>query len=371
MNIRQLQLENFRNFHNLVINFNEGVHVFFGANAQGKTNLLEAMFLAVLGKSFRTGNDDEMIRWDTSESIVNIFFQNRVAEHSMRFRLKKEGTRENILNGNPVKKKNIIGILNAVLFSPEDLWLVKGSPAGRRRFIDIEISQTNPSYYQALLQYNRVLYQRNHLLRQIADGFGSRNTIEPWDEVLVSLAEKIVIERRNTIRQLSDIAHQVHYKITKGAEDFSAHYFVFGRSEEKEYDYKQWYGETLKISRERDIRRGSTESGPHKDDLIFLINSHDGKIFASQGQQRTAVLSLKLAEIELMKNNTEEYPLLLLDDVMSELDDKRRINLIEEIDGKVQTFITGNDKICELRGVKTTYYCIEDGLVCLKDGRLD
>jgi DNA replication and repair protein RecF len=367
MNITQLQLKNFRNYTDLSLGFDQGVHVFFGCNAQGKTNLLEAIFLAVLGKSFRAGNDDELIRWNTDESNLCIDFQNRIADHSLRFRLKREGNRENFLNEQPVKKKEIIGFLNAVFFSPEDLWLVKGSPAVRRRFLDFEISQVNPPYYQALLQYNRALYQRNHLLKQINDGYAKRNMIDIWDEELIVLADKLVAQRIASSCQLSDIAHRIHHKITNGAEDFSAHYFVFGKAEEKEADYKIWYGETLKVSRERDIRRGSTEIGPHKDDLNFTINNYDGKTFASQGQQRTIVLSLKLAEIELMHQQLGEYPLLLLDDVMSELDEKRRVNLIEEIDGKVQTFVTGTEKINALRGLKPTYYSVDCGAVCQRN----
>lgn len=367
MYINQLQLKNFRNYREISMAFDQGVHVFCGCNAQGKTNLLEAIFLAVLGKSFRAGHDDELIRWDENETTLCISFQNKIAEQTMRFNLKREGTRENILNGQPVKKKDIIGFLNAVFFSPEDLWLIKGSPIIRRRFVDIEISQVNPTYYHSLIQYNRALYQRNHLLKQINEGFAKQNMIDVWDEILIALAEKLVMERVATISKLSDIAYQVHKKITNGAEDFSAHYLIFGSSEEKENDYKRWYGDTLKLSRDRDIRRGSTDIGPHKDDLNFTINSRDGKTFASQGQQRTAVLSLKLAEIELMYQHIGEYPLLLLDDVMSELDEKRRINLIEAIDGKVQTFITGTEKINALKGLKPSYYSVDSGSVCQRN----
>ena len=162
-----IKLKNFRNYRETEVVFDKGVHVFSGFNAQGKTNLLEALFLAVLSKSFRGANDEEMISWNEGESYLCVEFQNQLAEHCLNFRLRKEGTRENILNGQSVKKKDIIGYLNAVLFSPEDLSLIKGSPSGRRRFLDFEISQTQPVYYRALLQYHRALYQRNRLLKQI------------------------------------------------------------------------------------------------------------------------------------------------------------------------------------------------------------
>jgi len=368
MDINQVKLKNFRNYKELSIFFNKGVHVFFGCNAQGKTNLLEAIFLAVLGKSFRTNYDEELIQWETNESNIRINFSNKIADHTVDFRLKREGNRENILNGQPVKKKDIIGLLNAVFFSPEDLWLIKGTPSIRRRFIDFGISQTNRSYYSALLQYNRALFQRNHLLKQINSGFAKKNVLSSWNEVLVVLADKLVMERSATIYQLSEIANKVHKKITAGAEEFSAHYFIFGKEENNETDYKKWYEEKLKGSLEKDIRKGTTDIGPHKDDLLFLLNSYDEKIFASQGQQRTSILSLKLAEIELMRLNTGEYPILLLDDVMSELDEKRRMKLIEEIDGKVQTFITGTEKINSLMELKPTYYFVDTGIVRQQSG---
>ncbi len=366
MNISQVQVKNFRNYEDLLISFDQGVQVFSGCNAQGKTNFLEAIFLSVLGKSFRSCDDDEMIKFGFNESLAKIDFQNRVAEHSVSFRLKRGKLRENVLNGQNVKKKAVVGLLNAVLFFPEDLWLIKGSPSIRRRFIDFEISQTNPVYYQALLQYNRALYQRNQLLKQINEGFSKRNLIASWDDVLIELAEKLIQFRILAIQQLSDIANKVHKKITNGAEDFSAHYFVFGRAQENEESYKKWYAESLKISLDKDIRRGTTEFGPHRDDLIFLINSLEGKNFASQGQQRTAVLSLKLAEIEVMYQIMGEYPILLLDDVMSELDEKRRVMLIHEIKGKAQTFITGTERMDELKDLNPTYYVVDSGEISLQ-----
>lgn len=362
MQIKQVQLNNFRNYHSLSLSFTPGVHIFWGSNAQGKTNLLEAIFIAVLGKSFRANHDDELIRWDANEGSICVNFANKIADYSLQFSLKRENNRENILNGKQVKKKEVIGILNAVFFSPEDLGLIKGNPSQRRRFIDFEISQTNSAYYHALLQYNRAIYQRNQLLKRINEGQEKRSTIDLWDQQLIELADRIVIERRSTITQLMVIAAKIHNKMTNGTEILSARYFVFGAQEE-EKEYRNWYGEILRSSREKDIRRGTTEFGPHRDDIIFEINSFNGKTFASQGQQRTTVLSLKLAEIELMRQNSEEYPILLLDDVMSELDEKRRIKLIEEIDGKVQTFITGTERLNMLDELNPVYYKVESGAV--------
>ena len=364
MQIKQVQLNNFRNYHSLSLSFTPGVHIFWGSNAQGKTNLLEAIFIAVLGKSFRANHDDELIRWDANEGSICVNFANKIADYSLQFSFKRENNRENILNGKQVKKKEIIGILNAVFFSPEDLGLIKGNPSQRRRFIDFEISQTDSAYYNALVQYNRAIYQRNHLLKRVNEGQEKRSTIDLWDRQLIELADKIVFERRSTITQLMVIAAKIHNKMTNGTETLSARYFVFGALEqEEEKEYKNWYSEILRSSREKDIRRGTTEFGPHRDDIIFEINSFNGKTFASQGQQRTIVLSLKLAEIELMLRNSGEYPILLLDDVMSELDEKRRFKLIEEIDGKVQTFITGTERLNMLDELNPVYYKVDSGAV--------
>ena len=368
MKVTQVQLKNFRNYQAVTVDFSSGVQVFFGRNAQGKTNLLEAIFFAVLSKSFRTATDEEMIHWTAAESCLDISFQNKVADHRLQFKIQRGEKRENLLNGQAVKKKDVIGYLNAVLFSPEDLLLIKGNPAGRRRFIDLEISQTQPVYYRTLLAYQRALYQRNYLLKQIQDGQAKRNILDLWDDQLIPLAEKLTLSRRENIQRLSERACKIHDQITTGAESFSAHYLVFGASDTEMGEYRTWYKEMLAGSRERDIRRGTTEFGPHKDDLLFTINAYDGKVFASQGQQRTAVLALKLAEIELMHELIGEYPILLLDDVMSELDEKRRVNLIEEINGKVQTFITGTEKIQGLSELKPTYYRIDSGSVSLNNG---
>ena len=372
MNVTQIKLKNFRNYREAVIDFVPGVQVFVGKNAQGKTNLLEAIFFAVLSKSFRTSVDEEMIGWETEESRLTVLFQNRIAGHNLQFLLKKGEKRENLLNGQPVKKRDVIGYLNAVLFSPEDLLLVKGAPTGRRKFLDLEISQTQPAYYRTLLKYQRALFQRNVLLKQIQEGQAKRAVLDLWDEQISPLAEQLVRERQRNIGRLTEIAGRIHEKITAGRESFSANYCIYAAAgRETVSDYPTWYKEELKKSREKDIRRGTTEFGPHKDDIIFLINSRDGKSFASQGQQRTAVLSLKLAEIELMHEIIGEYPILLLDDVMSELDEKRRLNLIEEINGKVQTFITGTERIQGLGELKPTYYWIDSGTVSTEDGSLD
>ena len=365
MFVTKVYLDNFRNYESLELNFDEGMHLFFGNNAQGKTNLIEAIFLAAMGKSFRAGNDNDLIHWKAIEGKIAVFFSNKVAENEVSFILRRNERRESILNRKNVRNREIIGALNAVLFSPEDLWLVKGNPSGRRRFIDFSLSQSDPLYYQNLIKYNRTLIQRNHLLKNINEGLEKRNLLEPWNEQLVSLATKIVWSRIERIELLLKEGNSIHEKITAGAEKISARYFIYGENEnriEKE-QYENWYRERIASLCNKDILRGTTDCGPHKDDIEFGINSYDAKLFASQGQQRTIVLALKMAEIEIMHTIKGEYPILLLDDVMSELDEKRKKNLVEAISGKVQTFITGAGELDCLRLVKHNCYHISGGQV--------
>lgn len=363
MVVEKIALTNFRNYSSVVLEFDDGVHLFSGDNAQGKTNLLEAIFLSAMGKSFRAGQDDELIGWNGDDAKVEIHFSNQLAVHELTFRFMRGQARKNVLNGNSVKKKDLIGMMNAVLFSPEDLWLVKGNPSARRRFLDFELSQSDPLYYQDLLRYNRTLAQRNQLLKKISEGRDKREVLDAWDEQLVVLAIKLVEKRMHRMNKLSCEASEIHKQITGGAEELSARYFIYGENGGKEESYAEWYKEKLVFFRNKDIIRGFTDIGPHKDDIEFFIDSHAAKAFASQGQQRTIVLALKLAEIQIMREMTGERPILLLDDVMSELDEKRREKLIEAISGKIQTFITGTNEMGELGSLKHRCYTISSGQV--------
>lgn len=363
MNVERIKLVNFRNYNNFDLNFDKGVHIFTGQNAQGKTNLLEALFLAVLGKSFRAGQDDELIMWATETAKIEITFCNLVGSHSLQLSLSRDGSRQNLLNGQNIKKKDIVGYLNAVLFFPEDLWLIKGSPAVRRRFLDFMISQVDRHYYHDLIKFNRIILQRNNLLKKINQNCAKETFLDIWDEQLIELAGKLFERRNEVLQQISELAAQRYAKLTNGVEKFTAHYFVFGRGDAELTSYQQWYRQKIVNSRGKDIRRGTTEVGPHKDDIVFMIDEYEAKYFASQGQQRTAVLALKLAEIEMMQLVTGECPILLLDDVLSELDGQRQQNLISEIDGKIQTFLTGTQKVSGLTNIAATYYEVHSGNV--------
>lgn len=360
MNVKRIKLVDFRNYRELDLSFTPGVHIFTGNNAQGKTNLLEAIFLAVLGKSFRARKDEELIHWERESTKIEIEFTNLVASHSLNLSVSRDGTRKNLYDGQTIKKRDIVGCLNAVLFFPEDLWLIKGSPSERRRFLDFMISQVDRNYYQDFMKFNRILLQRNHLLKTMSQHMAKEKQLELWDEQLIELAEKICFRRHEVLRQISQIAAQKYANITSGTEKFSAHYLIFGQDTPEINTYRQWYRNKIIETREKDIRRGSTEFGPHRDDVVFMIDAYEAKFFGSQGQQRTAVLSLKLAEIELMNKITGEYPILLMDDVMSELDGLRRERLIHEINGKIQTFMTGTEKVVGLGDI-ATYHLVSSG----------
>jgi len=363
MNVERIKLVNFRNYKAFDLSFDKGVHIFTGQNAQGKTNLLEALFLAVLGKSFRAGQDEELIMWATETAKIEITFCNLVGTHSLQLSLSRDGCRQNLLNGQNIKKKDIVGYLNAVLFFPEDLWLIKGSPGIRRRFLDFTISQVDRHYYHDLIKFNRIILQRNNLLKKINQNCAKETFLDIWDEQLIELAAKL-FERRNEVLQLiSELAGQRYAKLTNATETFKAQYCTFGQEDAEIKSYRQWYRQRLANCRGKDIRRGSTEVGPHKDDVVFMISEYDAKYFASQGQQRTAILALKLAEIEMMQRVTGECPILLLDDVLSELDGQRQQKLISEIDGKIQTFLTGTQKVNGLANISATYYEVSSGYV--------
>lgn len=363
MHISSIAVQNFRNYDTVKVNFDTGVQIFSGDNAQGKTNLLEALFLPVMGKSFRATNEDEMIRWGQKGAMVEVLFSNRVAENQVQFIFQREQHKQVLLNGRKIRPKELVGRMNMVLFCPEDLLLVKGAPALRRRFLDLQLSQTDPQYYSGLLDYNRILFQRNHLLKKIRDEGTAEKVLDAWDESYCKIARLLILKRLSYLNRLTKLADEIHQHIANGNEQLSSQYRIHGCDEAKENIPKDEYEKLLLGQRRRDILRGTTEMGPHKDDITFNINGKDVRAFASQGQQRTLVLSSKLAELELIRQETGEYPVLLLDDVMSELDALRRSKLVSAIEGKVQCFITGTEGMESFAEFHPRWYYIQDGQI--------
>jgi DNA replication and repair protein RecF len=332
MRINGIRLINYRNYSQLDLDPAEDVNVLVGENAQGKTNLLEAVFLCAFGRSHRLSRDAELIKHGEDAGYVGLDVEGRSGSRKIEVRLPRGETKKILLDKSPIARSGeLLGVLNAVMFSPEDLSLVKDGPAMRRRFMDMELSQLDPSYYYRLQQYNLALRQRNALLK---DGPkpSQPGLLAMWDEQLSCLGESVINSRNAFIKELSEDARELHHTISGGREELRVYYEPDIKSVPG-ISLRDTIAEALIRSAPEDIKRGFTSAGPHRDDIGIDVNGTDGRIFASQGQQRTAALSLKLSGLEIMKRHKNEPPVLLLDDVLSELDDERQKMLIKSIMG--------------------------------------
>ncbi len=363
MRVDRLILRNYRNYAGLDTEFTNNVNIFVGENAQGKTNILEAIYLGAVGRSHRTAEDDDLVKWENDSASVDLFFTRQGVANKLGFRLIKGKNKEILFNDYAIKQREVIGSLNAVLFSPEDLWLVKGPPSLRRRFLDVEISQASPVYYRNLLQYNRVVNQRNHLLKKVQDKGKLPDLLASWEEQLATLAVFIVTKRLDAIKKLGMLANLMHRRLTGSRENLSFSYNLAGGDGTIPDQLLEWYREKLHEWLAMDIVRGSTSVGPHRDDIVLRVNARELRNFGSQGQQRTGILALKLAELEFLKSETGEYPVLLLDDVMSELDSLRRDQLLSFIRDRIQTFITATDATSFPAARAGRYFRVRDGMI--------
>lgn len=339
MRIESVRLHQFRNYEEETVAFPPSIILLYGANGQGKTNLLEALYYGGLGKSYRGVLDTDLIRWQADSASIILNFRRRDIAQQLKIILPRAAKKEIWINETKVTRKELVGTLNEVLFSPDDLQLIKGSPGLRRRFLDREISQVSPAYYRDLLQYNRVISQRNLLLKQM-----KREPIHPleeWDQQIAFFAASLARKRLEALKKLSFLAGVLHKRLSGGTEQLRIEYLQpYAKGGGVRSTNAAWYYDLLQQHLLEDVRRQSTSVGPHRDDLLFLADGADLKKYGSQGQQRTAVLAVKLAELEYIKAETGEYPVLLLDDVMSELDKKRRQALLDFVRGRIQTFIT-------------------------------
>ena len=369
MQVLNIRLNDFRNYKELTISPHNIINVFLGNNAQGKTNLLEAIQFASLGRSQRVQKEVDLIRWDQNQAIISISFQKFSVEQSIAFEISRDKPRRIILNEQPIKIKQLIGKFNTVLFAPEDLFLVKGSPLNRRKFLDAEISQASPVYFSDLLTYNRVLTQRNSLLKLIKDGQAKSDSLALWNEQIAEVGIKVITKRLEAIKKINALADELQQKISTQLERLNIVYEFHGLKDGEKLNLSKnsWYHDKLINSQSNDIARGATSFGPHVDDLKLLINNRDLRSFGSQGQQRTAVLALKLAELEFLKEETSDYPILLLDDVMSELDVKRRTELLDFLNRqKIQTFITATDSAYFPSNSKADFFSVKSGVIKLR-----
>lgn len=343
MYIEHLLLKDYRNYESLDLTFKNEVNVFIGENAQGKTNVMESIYVLALAKSHRTSNDKELIRWDQEYAKIEGRVKKRNGSAPLQLVISKNGKRA---KWNHIEQKRLsqyVGNMNVVLFAPEDLHLVKGSPQIRRRFIDMEIGQISPLYLHDIAKYQKVLQQRNSYLKLLQSKRTTDKTmLDVLTEQFIDLAVKVVAKRFEFIMTLEDWANEIHQGISRGQETLEIIYKPSVHVSEDEQLSKMVKAFQDKFSqvKEREVDRGVSLFGPHRDDLQFLVNQRDVQTFGSQGQQRTTALSVKLAEIELIHSEVGEYPILLLDDVLSELDDHRQSHLLHTIQNKVQTFVT-------------------------------
>lgn len=332
MNIRSIELKNFRNYENLEISFDEGTNILFGDNAQGKTNILEAAYMSGTTKSHKGSRDREMIRFGEEEAHLKTVVVRGGREYQIDMHLKKNRAKGIAIDKIPIKKASeLFGILNIVFFSPEDLNIIKNGPVERRRFLDSELCQLDRIYLADLTNYNKILAQRNKLLKDMIYRPSLSDTLPVWDMQLIETGKKIIRRRKQFVDELREIVSDIHYRISGGKEE------LFLKYEPNIDDI--FFEDELSKAKEKDKKLCQTSVGPHRDDLLFSIGDVDIRKYGSQGQQRTSALSLKLSEIELVRKSISDTPVLLLDDVLSELDSSRQNYLLNNI-SDTQTIIT-------------------------------
>ena len=359
MFIKRLQMLNYRNYNALDIELCPNVNVFMGDNAQGKTNILEAIYYCAFAKSHRTSKDKELINWNGEHAFISVDVGRERLDKRIDISILKDGKKSIRINKIKIKKiGELFGNFNVVMFSPEDLRIIKDSPGVRRKFIDMELCQLNPKYYYNLVQYNKVLNERNILLRNRSTSTSSE-MLEIYDMQLVEFGYNIIRERIKYIESLNKYAEKIHSDITSGKEKINFKYISTIKDLE---NIKENFYMLLEKNRSKDCDRGITSIGPHRDDFFVYINDIDTKSYGSQGQQRTAVLTMKFSSLEIIKELTGEFPVLLLDDVLSELDFNRKKYILSTI-GQIQTVITctGIEDLYEYLDEKAKVFKVKNG----------
>lgn len=332
MILKSVALSHFRNYDDLYMEFDKGTNILYGDNAQGKTNVLESIYVSGTTKSHKGSKDRELIQFGQEESHIRTVVEKGGLDYQIDMHLKKNKSKGIAINRIPIKKASeLFGILNIVFFSPEDLNIIKNGPSERRRFLDVELCQLDKIYLYNLTKYNKILNQRNRLLKDINFKPELLDTLAVWDMQLVEYGKKIIQTRKEFVEELNAIVYEIHKKISGNKEELVLKYEPDVIAENMEAQ--------LEKCKEKDLRFGQTSVGPHRDDLCFMIQKIDVRKYGSQGQQRSCALSLKLSEIELVKKSIKETPILILDDVLSELDSNRQNFLLNSIHD-IQTIIT-------------------------------
>ena len=365
MIIKSLELQDYRNYDSLNLTFDKGTNILYGDNAQGKTNILEAIFVSATTKSHKGSKDKDIVNFDKDEAHIRTYIEKEGVETRVDMHLRKSKSKGIAIDGQKIKKAaDLLGLCNVVFFSPEDLSIIKEGPAERRRFVDMELCQLDNFYLYNLNHYNKIVNQRNKLLKDLYFQPELKETLNIWDSQLVSFGSKIIERRKLFVEQLNEIIYDIHKKLSGGKEELKIVY-------EPDVELEQ-FETKLRYSQEKDIKAKMTTVGPHRDDFSFYVGNIDIRKFGSQGQQRTAALSLKLSEIELVKKITKDTPILLLDDVLSELDSNRQNYLLNSI-GDIQTIITctGLEEFVNNRFEINRVYKVTDGVVTVPEGAIE
>ena len=353
MFVKKIKMQNFRNYKKQEIDLKDGITIFFGNNAQGKTNILESIYICSMGKSFRTNKDKELINFENEIANIEIDYEKSDRSGNIQCNIGEKKVFKS--NGIKINKlSEIIGKINIVLFSPDDIEILKQGPNLRRKFLDILISQLRPNYINLLNSYMKVLEQRNNFLKNLRIENRNIEMLDVWDEQLANYGTKIKQYREEFINKLQKKIKDLHMQITENKENIIIQYVC-------EKGSKEDYFKKLQERRKMDISKGYTTSGIHRDDFKILINNKEVNVYGSQGQHRTAMLSLKLAELNVIYDEIGEYPILLLDDFMSELDVQRRNSFLEHIKN-TQVIITCTDKL-NIENLKFNYYKVENGKI--------
>lgn len=375
MYLHKLKLVNYRNYSSLNGEFSSQVNLLIGMNAQGKTNLLEAMYYLATGRAYRPARDMQLVKWEGTFFKIFGEIANKIGKNKIEigYRLDHQNPKEIKINGLKISKTgDLLGNITAVLFAPEDLYIIKGSPMERRKLIDNDISQVSPGYFMRLQRFNRILNQRNHLLKRIKDRKNGVGELNIWDQQYLEVSKEIIEKRLQVLEKITPLTRLMQRRLTDGTENLEIRYLLNREKEIKNGDniLNLLTKEAEKYKKE-EIQKGVSLWGPHRDDLSFVLNANDLKYFGSQGQHRTSVLAVKLAELEFFRAETGEYPVLLLDDVMSELDHSRRDLLIKAIQDKgIQCFITTTE---DLNGawdkqISIKRYSINQGILTEMEG---
>lgn len=353
MLITNLKIKNFRNYEELNLKLNNKINIFYGNNAQGKTNIIESIFLCSMGKSFRTNKDKELVKFN--ENFFKVEVEYEKSDRAGKVKIEYSDKKNIFINGIKVKRfSELLGKINIVIFTPDDINILKNGPKMRRRFLDIMISQLRPNYIYNLNMYSKTLEQRNIYLKQIKFEHKREDLLDLWNQKLYEYGKKVYEYRLEFIEKIKNKINEIHKNITNGNEEIKIEYI-------SDFSNKENFYMLLKQNQNIDIMRGVTSKGIHKDDFIVYLNEKNVNTYGSQGQNRTVVLSLKMAELQVIKDEIDENPILLLDDFMSELDEVRRKNFLENI-GDTQVFVTCTEKL-DIENLEFNVYNVIDGKV--------